>query len=192
MKASSKRILSILASGFFFIMAVVIYALFIRPEYDNVQRLRSEVASRAQAVEQQKDVVKQIQRLLQEYQGVARLQETLSLALPQESGVAEALNQLNGAAQIGGLAIQSAGVQSLAIRPSSASIKSAKGIGTLRFNAKISGDYDQIKRFLQMLETNIRLMDVKSLKIESGVDPTQKSVQKYLYNITVDVYYQVK
>ena len=192
MKASSKRILSILASGFFFIMAVVIYALFIRPEYDNVQRLRSEVASRAQAVEQQKDVVKQIQRLLQEYQGVARLQETLSLALPQESGVAEALNQLNGAAQIGGLAIQSAGVQSLAIRPSSASIKSAKGIGTLRFNAKISGDYDQIKRFLQMLETNIRLMDVKSLKIESGVDPTQKSVQKYLYNITVDAYYQVK
>lgn len=192
MKASSKRILSILASGFFFIMAVVIYALFIRPEYDNVQRLRSEVASRAQAVEQQKDVVKQIQRLLQEYQGVARLQETLSLALPQESGVAEALNQLNGAAQIGGLAIQSAGVQSLAIRPSSAPIKSAKGIGTLRFNAKISGDYDQIKRFLQMLETNIRLMDVKSLKIESGVDPTQKSVQKYLYNITVDVYYQVK
>ncbi|MEK7520620.1 MAG: type 4a pilus biogenesis protein PilO [Patescibacteria group bacterium] len=192
MKASSKRILSILASGFFFIMAVVIYALFIRPEYDNVQRLRSEVASRAQAVEQQKDVVKQIQRLLQEYQGVARLQETLSLALPQESGVAEALNQLNGAAQIGGLAIQSAGVQSLAIRPSSAPIKSAKGIGTLRFNAKISGDYDQIKRFLQMLETNIRLMDVKSLKIESGVDPTQKSVQKYLYNITVDAYYQVK
>ncbi len=173
-------------------MAVVIYALFIRPEYDNVQRLRSEVASRAQAVEQQKDVVKQIQRLLQEYQGVARLQETLSLALPQESGVAEALNQLNGAAQIGGLAIQSAGVQSLAIRPSSAPIKSAKGIGTLRFNAKISGDYDQIKRFLQMLETNIRLMDVKSLKIESGVDPTQKSVQKYLYNITVDAYYQVK
>ena len=192
MKASSKRILSILASGFFFIMAVVIYALFIRPEYDNVQRLRSEVASRMQALEQQKDVVKQIQRLLQEYQGVARLQETLSLALPQESGVAEALNQLNGAAQIGGLAIQSAGVQSLAIRPSSAPIKSAKGIGTLRFNAKISGDYDQIKRFLQMLETNIRLMDVKSLKIESGVDPTQKSVQKYLYNITVDAYYQVK
>ncbi|MBI5147864.1 MAG: type 4a pilus biogenesis protein PilO [Parcubacteria group bacterium] len=192
MKASSKRIFSILGSGVLFITALVIYALFIRPEYDNVQRLRSEVASRSQAVEQQKDVIKQIQRLLQEYQSVARLQETLSLALPQESDVAEALNQLNGAAQIGGLAIQSAAVQSLAIRPSSAPIKSAKGIGTLRFNTKISGDYEQIKRFLQMLETNVRLMDVKSLKIESGVDPTQKSAQKYLYNITVDVYYQAK
>ncbi len=192
MKASSKRISSILASGVLFIMAVVVYALFVRPEYDNIQRLRSEVASRSQAVEQQKEIVKQIQRLLQEYQGVARLQETLSLALPQESGVAEALNQLNGAAQISGLTIQSAGVQSLAIRPSSAPIKSAKGIGTLRFNTKISGDYDQIKRFLQMLETNIRLMDVKSLKIESSADPAQKLAQKYLYNITVDAYYQVK
>ena len=62
-------------------------------------------------------------------------------------------------------------------------------MGTLKVNLKIFGTYEGLKTFLGELEKNIKVMDVKTLKI----DQVGKAEQNlFSYTLAVDTYYQVK
>ncbi|MGB9609171.1 MAG: hypothetical protein ACPL3E_02225, partial [Minisyncoccia bacterium] len=62
-------------------------------------------------------------------------------------------------------------------------------------NLKASGDYSNFKNFLNQLETNIRLFDIKTLNINSvtNVGTDNKNPVKVLnYDITISAYYQAE
>lgn len=191
MKASTKRILSILISASLMIAVIIIFLKLIKPAYVEVQNLRGEINARVILLEDQTKAVSQVQNLISQLQeqNISQFQEQISLILPLTESVPQALSQYQTIAQVNGLNIQSAGLNYLAIKPSASNISLAKRIGTVRFKLKILGSYEALKTFMQAVETNVRLTDLVELKISRAGQPKQNL---YLNEVVVDAYYQTQ
>ncbi len=191
MKASTKRILSIMLSAILLITVTVIYVKMIRPANSEIQNLRGEIQARENLLSKQTQAVSQIQNLISQLQNqnITQFQEQISLVLPISESVPQALNQYQAIAQASGLSIQSIGVDYLAIKPAASNINITKGTGTDRFKLKLLGSYEAMKTFFQAIETNVRLTDLVSFKINRTAQPGQNL---YLNEIVVDSYYQTR
>lgn len=188
MRPSTKRLFGIFIALLFLIGSIFVYASMIKPALEEIDELRGKLASRTDILENYGKAVKQLQNLLTQYQETTDVQQQVSLALPIGQNIPQAVNQIVGIASINNLAIQSIGLQQLAIKPATAPL--VKGIGTLRMNVRLAGSYQSFKSFLKNLETNITLLDTTSLKIEVQ---KEKSGNLFLtYTMSIDTYYQVK
>ena len=190
MRASSKRILSILISILLIIGSFIIYNSLIQPAYSEIANQRAEVATRLDLINKHEDSIKQVQNLLSQYQDTAQIQEVASLILPSEQNFPQAVNQITGLANLNKLSIELLAAQQLAIRPS-AQPRLVKGIGVLRFNLQLTGAYENLKSFIQNLETNMNLMDLASVRIEPSMKG-KLGENKFSYTIMVDTYYQAE
>jgi Tfp pilus assembly protein PilO len=188
MRASSKRTLSILVALLLLIGAVLIYSSLIKPAYADIKDLRSEAASRINIIEENQAYIVKVQNLLNEYQNAAQIQNAISVLLPDGQNISQALNQISGLALISGLSVQKVSVSQLAIRPSLGS-SIVKNIGTLRFEAGVSGTYQSFKSFLQKLETNMGIFDVNGIKVDL---PSRSSSNNFSYTVVIDSYYQTQ
>lgn len=191
MKASTKRILSILASTLLLIAVVVIYIKLIKPAYSDVQQLRGEIQARENLLSEQNQAVNQVQNLIGQLQNqnITQFQDQISLVLPTGENVPQALNQYQTIAQASGLSLQTVALNYLAIKPAASNVNLTKGVGTERFKLKVLGSYEAVKTFLQAIETNVRLTDLVSLKISRTA---QSGQNLYVTEIVVDSYYQSK
>jgi hypothetical protein len=129
-----------------------------------------------------------VQNLLNEYQNSAQLQNAISVLLPDEQNLSQALNQISGLASMSGISLQKTSVSQLAIRPSLGS-SIVKNIGTLRFEIEASGAYDGFISLLERLETNMGIFDVESAKVSL---PSSGSSSAFRYAIVIDSYYQTQ
>jgi len=191
MRASTKRILSIMISAILLIAVVVVYVKLIQPAYSDVQKLRGEIQARQNLLQDQSQAVTQVQNLISQLQNqnIAQFQDQISLVLPKTESVPQALNQYQAIAQASGLSIQSVSINYLAIKPAATNINLAKGIGTDRFKLNVLGPYEAIKTFFEAIETNVRLTDLVNFKLNRTGQPGQNL---YLTEIVVDSYYQPK
>jgi len=186
MKASVKRTISLLLSILFIILALVIYAFLVRPVYDEILVLRGTFRGKQKLFSEQEAAIQKVNDLVQRYQGTARLQDVINMSLPVSENLSLVFGQLYAIARKNNVNIEVFGVQPLAIRPSRDK-SLVKGLGTLRLSLRLTGSYDSLKDFVGDLETNIRVMDVSSLKID------QTAVSNVLvYNLIIDTYYQPK
>ncbi|MBM3281594.1 MAG: hypothetical protein FJY91_02520 [Candidatus Harrisonbacteria bacterium] len=186
MKPTVKRTLSLLVSGFFLILGFITYASFIRPKIDEILRYRGILESKASFYKSQRDAVKKVNDLVMKYRGAARLEETISLSLPQKEDLSSIFAQLKSIATLSSLVIELFSVKNL---PSKELVKGdlVKNIGTIELSLRLSGRYENLEEFLRSVETNIRLMDVTNLSI--GRLGSEKS-DVLSYNITIRTYYQ--
>lgn len=189
MRASTKRALSLLTSAALLIASLFIYTTFIQPEYDNVILLRGTLAAKSALLDEQQKSTTQAKNLIAQYQSVAKASESLSLALPNGEAVSSLMLQLNALSQLNGVGMQSVGISYLPIKPSLTKLSFATGLGTLQIDLRLSGSYGAFKQFLQALEKNIRIMNVKSFGIQSAGKPEQDI---FIFNLVVDAYYQPK
>lgn len=187
-QTSSKRALMLVISATLLVGALASYATLILPEYQIVLNLRGGLASKENILAKQQTVAAQVQNVIAEYRSVERLSDSLLLALPDGEGLSSVFGQINAISQSAGLTVQAVGVSYLSIRPMpNNQLSSARGLGTLRLDLRLFGNYASLKRFLQFLETNIRIMDVKALRMEAA-SRTDQDLFSYL--LTVDTYYQ--
>ena len=128
-----------------------------------------------------------VKTLISESNQAQELQKNISKILPLSEGISEAVNQISGLAFLNKLEVNSVSSRTLAIEPSNA--KLIKGLGVVSFNIQLGGTYESFKSFLENLETNIRIMNVNYLIIESKGEGLTNN---FLYNLTVDAYYQEK
>lgn len=188
MRPSTKRALSLIIAGILLILSLAIYAGLIRPQYSKIQELRGALASKTALLNEEQSSIDRVSDLIAQYQGVANLEDTLSLALPQDESLPSLIAQLNTLATLNGLTIQSVDINYLPVKPSSLKLSSAKKIASLRLSLKSTGNYSAIKRFLQNLEKNIRIMDLAELKM----DATKPGQDSFDYSIIINTYYQTK
>ena len=194
MRPSSKRLTSIGLALIIFIVAFVFYSALIKKEFTSIQQLRGEVGAKTQLLVEQQNAVSQIRSLLQQYEGVAQLQQTISLSLPQEEDLASVVAQFNAIANNSGVSIESINVSVAPIQATAAS-SLVYGYGVSKFDLRVIGSYEAFKSFIQSLETNVRLMDVKSIKLGSmsTAGTGQKTQQNiFNYDLSVETYYQTK
>ncbi|MBI5401515.1 type 4a pilus biogenesis protein PilO [Candidatus Wolfebacteria bacterium] len=184
MKYSSKRFLSIIIAVAFFVGAVLAYQNFVSPAYDEVKQIQGELAEKKKITGEYQGIFDQIQQLYSNYQNYGDLQKNVSLALPSDPAVAESVFQITKLASVNNLSVQSLDVKKLALIPSKSTV--IKSLGTLRFSIRLTGGYESLKSYLQGLESNIRLMNVNSLKIEK----VGAASNLFNYNLEADAYYQ--
>jgi len=186
MKASKKRIYSILATIFLLIGAALIYSYLIKPTYAQIDVLRGQIITKSQLIDEYENYLTKIQSLLNEYQGVSKnFQDLISLALPNEPNVPQAINQINGLASISGLKIEQLDIRQSFLKPT-ANSSAIKSVGTLEMNVKFGGgNYSSIRSFFQRLETNSSLINLIDLKMQSEDNGNNLS-----FDATVDSYYQ--
>lgn len=186
-KASAQRALSLLISAVLIIGSFVVYGVLIKPAYQEANVLRGTMYAKQHLFEQKKAAVGAVESLIKAYQGAGRLQDTIALSLPSGQEVSSLFNQLQTIAAANGLEVQVFNVQILPLKPSTDN-SLAQPLGTVRVSLRMAGSYESFKNGIAGLETNIRVMDIVSIKIE----PAGRGLNTFSYAVVLDTYYQGK
>lgn len=189
------------------VSAIVVYFDLTLPANDVAQGIRSEVFSRENFLERQSAAITQVENLIKDYQGEGKFQDTISLALPPEPELSGALAQIHGiivnnGLTVGGLSFSVSANQNLKGADSGKNSRSGgfvKPIGTVRIQASMSGTYEDLKRFFENLENNIRIFDVTDVSLTPPAKTSGKEGEKtsgkgspgaYFFNASLVTYYQ--
>ncbi len=165
---------------------LVIYAGFIRPELADINEKRALVVSKENLFESESGAVGEVQNLISKFQSVAALQETVSLALPQEENVTGILNQIQSIANLSNAKLTSFSAKPFAFEATKQAL--VRRLGSLEIAVSVEGSYESLKQFLKSLETNVRISNVRSFQfLPVGGVPTADS---YKLNLSVETFYQ--
>ncbi|MBU4348401.1 type 4a pilus biogenesis protein PilO [Patescibacteria group bacterium] len=190
MKASTKRLLVLLSSAVLIFVTFIIYVGLLKPEYDNIQELRGDVASRVDFHEEQFQAVDYVNNLYEKNKiSIEQIQNDLSLALPDQEEVADVVYQIQRISSLNNIVIESINLNKLSIQQSVSKNPLIKRYGTLEVSLKLSGTYASFKELLRFLENNIRIMDVKNIRVYQ-INDLEKNI--FNYELVVDTYYQIK
>lgn len=193
MKQATKRLISFLVGLTALAGAFAVYLYAIVPAYETAQKTKSEILSRSGFIETQQKVIAEVKNKIAEYSGNVQAQEVVSLSLPLSANTADALAQINGILGNNGLSPQAislsaAPVNQPATRPRPGETASlVKDTGILGFKIRLTGSYESFKSFLNMLETNVRILDVQNAVVQPAGKPNQ---DLYAFDLTVATYYQ--
>jgi Tfp pilus assembly protein PilO len=196
LKPSSKRAFGFLIGFLFLIIALVSYNTLIKPEIDSIFAARGELRARTVVLEDQKRINEQVRSVLNRFNSIDALEDIVSMAIPVDEDLSALLNQLNVLSRTSGLRPESVSFRSLSL-PESRSINrgtlstnkavSAKGI--VEASLSLTGTYNSFKSFVRLLETNVRVIDLKTLSI---APVNRESAQDfYKYDLIVSAYFQV-
>lgn len=193
MRASTKRFASLLISLLFVGSAIIVYANFLNPVFQEVVALRGKISAQSELLANQNAAIGKFKNLLGVYSDQYQaLDKTLSVTLPSKEEVPSAVNQIQALSRVSNLALQSVTFKYAALKPSAkaSAFTLVKPLGALTITLALAGSYENLKSFLHALETNIRVMDVSLLKI-SPVRKGEAAVPNlFLYTIEVTTYYQ--
>lgn len=189
MKASTKRLLALTGSATLILLALIVYVVLLKPEYVRIQELRGELRSGKDLYSAQSEAIDYANSLYGKNQAdIDQIRNDLSLALPDKQEVAGVVYQIQAISALNNIAIDSINLENLPIQQRSKS-SLIKNYGILRVSIKLIGAYESFKELLRFLENNIRLMDVRTLRIYQ-VSDLDRGV--FNYELVADTYYQVK
>ncbi len=189
MKASTKRLIALLSSATLIFAALIAYVVLLKPEYVRIQELRGELASSRNFYAMQSEAIDYANNLYGKNQAdINKIQSDLALALPDKQEVASVVYQIQAISALNNIAIDSINLENLPLQQQSRSTL-VKNYGVLRVSAKLIGTYDSFKELLKFLENNIRLMDVRTLRIYQ-TNTLEQNI--FNYELVVDTYYQVQ
>lgn len=186
MRASSKRALSVGLAAIFFIATLVVYSSLISPELDVVTKQRAELSTSQDLFNSQKDATQSVKKLFKDMQNASSVRDTISLALPVGPSMTEALHQIDSMSGVSRVS-----VDSFVITPATPEASNAplvKRLGKLEIAISVSGNYDSVRGFLKLLETNIRVVNVKSF--EFSTNKGQNVANPYTLKVVADMFYQ--
>lgn len=194
MRVSTKRILSIMLAILFFIGAFVVYLKLIKPEIDVINEKRGVALSKSNLLSNQSEIVNQVQTLIGQFQNVARLQETIALAVPSGDDAIDALRQIEAISRNANTHISSIDFKresAPSVQQSSRTKKAptffTKRLSVLNVALSVEGtSYEDIKRFVSQLETSVRVANITDLRFS----PASGRDTKDSLSLTVEMYYQ--
>lgn len=172
-----------MAAIFLLIASVLVYNYFIKPSYAEIKELRNRTATLEQTYGNYDSLNKKFQDIFAQYQNLGDLEKQLSMFFPSKFDTSYAVSQIFGIANNNKLNLLSLTTKQLAIRPG---VGPVKGIGVLRIESKLAGSYEDFKKFMADMETNIMISDLVSLRIERA----RVMGSELVYTITIDAYYQ--
>jgi Tfp pilus assembly protein PilO len=171
------------------IATLAVYSLLLRPTYTEVNQLRGTYSASANAFIEQRKVIDKVRKLIAQYQGTTKIQDTIALTLPGDQSVASLIGQLRAIASASGLTIQSINVQTVgALKPvAQSSEKGVRAVGTVQASMAMVGSYEALKTFVGGIESNIRLMDIAEWRAE----PVAKGNGSVLsFSMVIHAYFQ--
>lgn len=186
MRASTKRILSILLSGLFLIALIVVASTFIKPEFDKATQKRALLFSKQNLFQNQQNAVNQVQSLIDQFQGFDQLQNTIDLAMPTSEENTLILDQVTAIAENSGVEIRSFESFSNVFEESDQPL--AKRLGSSEIEISVAGSYGEVSNFVNLLETNVRIFNIKGVDLSSVINEAGNSIIES--SITFNAYFQ--
>ncbi len=185
-------------------VAAGVFFVYTRPAYQSIQAVQSDIAQYDRALEKAKELAELKQTLLSRYNTFsASSLERLNRLLPDHVDNVRLVLDLDGIASRYGMAIQNVIIsrtdektqqQATVIGALSAQASTYDSL-TLQFSTE--GTYEDFVRFLQDLEASVRIVDLVSLKLEAGQQPTRDekgklsvvATERYKYDVTIRTYW---
>lgn len=193
MKYLSKRFASILLSFTFFALALVLYVNFISPSYDNIKVGQGKLIAARQRNVEYTDIFNRLKQASLSFQQSPEVQNRVSMAFPLTPNVPDSMNQLSVIASANGLSVTSVDITTAPVVPSSAGKAGGssliKGVGVLKNTIRLTGTYEQLRAFLQGVETGVRIASISSIKIDKAANPIVPDTLGM--TVEVETYYQV-
>ncbi len=189
MRHSAQRLISLVIAVALVFAALFIFVQLVRPTYADTEYSRGTLASKRNLVESQEKVVKAVKDALQKYDSNEEAQRAVSLALPLTPDEGSIFYEIQKLAELNLLSLQSfqAGAPTASGDAKKKATFTLKPVYSLNFQMKLVGSYENFKKFLDALETNVRLTDVKNVTVE----PLARSSQNfYTFTLSVVTYYQ--
>lgn len=185
MKHSTKRLFVILGSFLLLVASVYVYFSLVVPSYNDVQQLRGERQAKQDLLNDQVAAETAVSELIDRFENLRIFQEVVSRSLPRNEDIPVILNQIQGMARLSDVNLQSSSFQYLALEDTGGRL--VRPVGIVRMSISLVGSYEGIKDYISALETNVRVMDLNSLRIDGGA---RLNSNVLTYDLTVDVYYQ--
>ncbi len=165
MRVSTKRVLSILVGLIFLLGAFFVYLGLIRGEMTAVGEVRSILASKEALFANQEQAVNQVKDLLNEFKNFSQLQGTVNRAIPDGASSISALRQIEAIGRTAGVIIT--GLDFSTPTPSSRNAPGATSVvqrlRTLEVKVRAEGPYANLKQFVKLLETSVRVANVTDM-----------------------------
>lgn len=194
MRLSTKRILSIGFALIFLIAGLMVFFSLASPEFEKVALLRGEVTAKETLFATQTSVVKQVQKLIEDFKNVAQLRETVSRAVPQGVDTIGAMRQIDAIGRANNVMVVSLAFNATTPLPQQSRTRGVvvkkslvKPVGTLEVFMTTQGSYKDLREFLRMLETSVRVANIRDFNFSP---PEPRSEEQGSMNITVQMYYQ--
>ncbi|MEK7463409.1 MAG: type 4a pilus biogenesis protein PilO [Patescibacteria group bacterium] len=189
MKASTKRLLALMGSAALILSALIIYVALVKPEYNKIQDLRGRVKSSSDFYNAQAQAVDYVNNLYAKNKiDIEQTQKDLVLALPDQEEVANVVFQIQRISALNNISIDSVNLDRLPIQQKSTN-SLIKNHSALRISMKLAGSYESFKELLKFLESNVRIINLGTLRVYQA-NELEKGI--FNYELVVDTYYQVK
>lgn len=198
MKHSAKRLFSMVLGLGMMVAAFVIFFSFTRPAYEGIQQIRNEKYTFDLELENKRQAIEDVANLIEAHASDSSFSESISLVFPTSTELSSALAQIHSlAVDINKLTLVSVNVSQSGsqIRESSGGARAngvslEKPIQTVSFDLNLIGSYGNLKKFLEMIENNIRLFDVDSVSLTPAGSGAKVPVDLYNYQVKITTYYQ--
>jgi len=183
----------------FVVAAIAVsFYFYILPYYENtIAEKQREIEESNQELEKRLAFFKKLQKLKKEYESIQAIEEEkIYSVIPNSNQIPELLLQLEAIAEESGIEISSVtfsdsvnnneNYPGLTASNSNDTnpdpIQSIAGLGRVSFSFSLTGsNYSKLKIFLDKIERNVRLMDIKSINFAAGAESVSISLETYYY-----------
>jgi Tfp pilus assembly protein PilO len=143
------------------IILILSFLFVLKPKYDEVSQARQELASNQQEFADQKIYLDDIKKLISDYQKINSADvEKINKVLPAEEDIAGLFVQVEAMAKESGLNLLGLDIAEKGETPELAKSKIKELDITLNL---AGGDYSAFKKFLSVVESNLRMMEIISI-----------------------------
>ncbi len=180
---TAKQFISILLAVALFLGSIIVIATLDNPAVSDAVQARADRDSAQREFEIQKDLISEAKNTLQNYEDLGKTIENFGFVLPSHVEYGELVNNIIGLAGANGLKAGNMTFSQGDISAPPQSDLPTKGFGTMTVNMTFEGPYGGFKSFIEKLETNSRLLDVREVQVSQQGETLH-------YQLTLAVYYQ--
>jgi len=138
-------------------LAIIIFWVFIMPVWDRISLLNEAVPEREAMLSSTREILKKIEELNVQYQERSSDVARISSVVPNAKSSAELVSTVEAITQQTGLQL----VEII----TSGSGDQQQELQTISIELGLTGNYPSLTAFLELLEKNLRLMDVSEINI---------------------------
>jgi Tfp pilus assembly protein PilO len=187
MNASTQKLLVSFGSMLLIAGSLGVFAGLIMPQISAIKELQGKKQATSALLADYEEAIQETNRIIAKYQSVDNLDTVFNEVIPETPDVPSFLNQVYGLAKLNEVSVDLIDFQEMPLQV--AEEKSLiRPYGSVTANVKCASNYEEMKEFIKTIETNTRLMNIKSITINGGFtkDP------ELSYTMTVEAYYLPK
>jgi Tfp pilus assembly protein PilO len=175
MSIANKNYLGVGLAG----LAVIIFWIFAMPIWDRTSLLNTAIAERGDILSLRKEVLKKIEELNIQYQERSSDVDKISSVVPNAKNAAELVSTIEAITQ-------QTGMQLIEITMGESSAEQQE-LQTVFLNLGLIGSYPSLTTFLELVEKNIRLIDVQEISVSQTSTPGAQVVLNF--RVKASAYY---